>query len=114
MLNEEYRLMAMIEPGRDTRANLKTQTGHAGNHSRQPTTQPQKVSGLQTGTVKWFNDQKKFGYIVPDAGGKEVFVHLSAIQAANMPTLVAGQKIRYEMGPGKDSGQQAATNLSPA
>ncbi len=49
------------------------------------------------GTVKWFNSQKGFGFIVPDAGGKDVFVHISEVEKAGLRTLNEGQKIEYEL-----------------
>jgi CspA family cold shock protein len=52
---------------------------------------------MATGTVKWFNATKGFGFIQPDDGGKDVFVHISAVQKANMRDLKEGQKIRYEL-----------------
>lgn len=52
---------------------------------------------MATGTVKWFNGQKGFGFIEPDDGGKDVFVHISAVERAGLPPLVEGQKIEYEL-----------------
>ncbi|MCB1451923.1 MAG: cold-shock protein, partial [Nitratireductor sp.] len=52
---------------------------------------------MQTGTVKWFNTQKGFGFIQPDAGGNDVFVHISAVERAGMRQLDEGQKISYEI-----------------
>jgi len=51
----------------------------------------------QTGRVKWFNSQKGFGFIVPDNGGKDLFVHFSAIQSSGYKTLKEGQKVEYEI-----------------
>lgn len=64
---------------------------------------------MATGTVKWFNAQKGFGFIVPDDGGKDVFVHVSAVQRAGLQTLNDGQKISYEVVMQK--GKNAADNL---
>lgn len=64
---------------------------------------------MATGTVKWFNNDKGFGFIVPEDGSKDVFVHISAVEAAGMKTLVEGQKISYELQ--ENRGKQAATNL---
>ena len=61
------------------------------------------------GTVKWFNSQKGFGFIVPDAGGKDVFVHISAVEKAGLRTLNEGQKIEYELQ--ENRGRTAAANL---
>ena len=61
------------------------------------------------GTVKWFNSQKGFGFIVPDAGGKDVFVHISEVEKAGLRTLNEGQKIEYELQ--ENRGRTAAANL---
>ena len=63
----------------------------------------------ETGTVKWFNPTKGFGFIVPDNGGKDVFVHISAVEAAGMKELAEGQKIEYEVQ--ENRGKEAAANL---
>ena len=63
----------------------------------------------QTGTVKWFNPTKGFGFIVPDEGGADVFVHISAVEAAGMSSLNEGQKIGYEIQ--ENRGKKAAGNL---
>ncbi len=52
---------------------------------------------MATGTVKWFNNKKGYGFITPDDGGKDVFVHISAVQKAGMRTLPEGAKISYEL-----------------
>lgn len=67
---------------------------------------------MAIGTVKWFNAQKGFGFIQPDDGGKDVFVHISAVERAGMGSLAEGQKIKYEVQ--MDRGKPAATNLSAA
>ena len=64
------------------------------------------------GTVKWFNAQKGFGFIQPADGGKDVFVHISAVERAGLNSLNEGQKIRYEVV--TDRGKQAAGNLQLA
>lgn len=64
---------------------------------------------MATGTVKWFNSTKGFGFIVPDAGGPDVFVHISAVEAAGMRTLNEGQKVQYDLQ--ENRGKQAAGNL---
>ena len=66
---------------------------------------------MSIGTVKWFNEQKGFGFIQPDNGGQDAFVHISAVERAGMASLVEGQKISYEMETDKRSGKQAAGNL---
>ncbi|MCB1562257.1 MAG: cold-shock protein [Alphaproteobacteria bacterium] len=63
----------------------------------------------QTGTVKWFNPTKGFGFIVPDEGGNDVFVHISAVEGAGMKSLAEGQKIEFELQ--ENRGRQAAVNL---
>ena len=67
---------------------------------------------MTTGTVKWFNGQKGFGFIQPNDGGNDVFVHISAVERAGMGTLVEGQKVSYEVV--TERGKQAAGNLQPA
>jgi CspA family cold shock protein len=66
---------------------------------------------MQIGTVKWFNPTKGFGFIQPDTGGKDIFVHISAVQRAGMQTLKEGQKVSYEIQTQKD-GRQSAENLA--
>lgn len=66
---------------------------------------------MAIGTVKWFNAQKGFGFIQPDEGSKDVFVHISAVQKAGMNTLNEGQKLSFEVQ--TDRGKPAATNLKP-
>ena len=67
---------------------------------------------MATGTVKWFNSEKGFGFIVPDDGGSDVFVHISAVEAAGMRSLDEGQKIEFELQ--ENRGKQAAANLKEA
>ncbi len=65
--------------------------------------------GMNTGIVKWFNADKGFGFIIPDDGGKDLFVHHSEIKSAGNATLNDGQKVEYEIGPGKKG--PCATNV---
>ncbi|MEL6510094.1 MAG: cold-shock protein [Pseudomonadota bacterium] len=65
---------------------------------------------MATGTVKWFNTTKGFGFIEPDDGGKDVFVHISAVERAGMTGLADNMKIEYEMIEGRD-GRQSAGEL---
>ncbi len=53
---------------------------------------------MSTGTVKWFNSSKGYGFIIPDGGGKELFVHQSEVKTAGSPTLADGQKVEYDVG----------------
>ena len=65
---------------------------------------------MPTGTVKWFNVTKGYGFIEPDDGGKDVFVHITAVQRSGMEGLNEGQKIAYDMQEGRN-GRMAASNL---
>jgi CspA family cold shock protein len=58
---------------------------------------------MATGTVKWFNPTKGFGFIQPDDGGKDAFVHISAVEKAGLSTLNEGQKVEFELKPGRDN-----------
>ena len=66
---------------------------------------------MTTGIVKWFNGQKGFGFIQPDDGGKDVFVHISAVERAGMSNLNEGQKISYEVVADRRTGKSSADNL---
>jgi cold shock protein len=66
------------------------------------------------GTVKWFNATKGFGFIQPDAGGTDVFVHISAVERAGLSGLNEGQKIAYEIVADKRTGKSSADKLKPA
>jgi CspA family cold shock protein len=66
---------------------------------------------MANGTVKWFNSTKGFGFIEPENGGKDAFVHISAVERAGLHTLNEGQKISFELRDGRD-GKPAAENLS--
>ena len=66
---------------------------------------------MQTGTVKWFNGQKGFGFIQPDEGGNDVFVHISAVERAGLSSLNEGQKIGFELERDKRSGKMSAGQL---
>jgi CspA family cold shock protein len=71
-----------------------------------------KEAFMATGTVKWFNPTKGFGFIVPSDGSKDVFVHISAVQRAGMQTLNEGQKVSYELA--TERGRTAAVNIKAA
>ncbi len=64
---------------------------------------------MPTGTVKWFNSMKGYGFIVPDEGGQDAFVHISAVERAGMGTLNEGQKISYELA--TERGKTSAADL---
>lgn len=66
---------------------------------------------MSTGTVKWFNNQKGFGFIQPEGGGADVFVHISAVERAGMGTLQEGQKLSFEVVTDRRSGKSSADNL---
>ena len=66
---------------------------------------------MTNGTVKWFNSTKGFGFIQPDNGGADVFVHISAVERAGLRSLNEGQKITYELEQDRRSGKMAAGNL---
>lgn len=66
---------------------------------------------MATGTVKWFNEQKGYGFIQPDDGGKDIFVHISAVQRSGLQGLRDGQKISYELQADRRTGKMAAVNL---
>jgi cold shock protein len=67
---------------------------------------------MPTGTVKWFDIKKGYGFIQPQDGGKDVFVHISAVQQAGMTTLSEGQTVSFEVQ--RERGKEAAANLRPA
>ncbi|MBQ0820796.1 cold-shock protein [Microvirga sp. HBU67558] len=66
---------------------------------------------MASGTVKWFNETKGYGFIQPDNGGKDVFVHISAVERAGLRSLKDGQKISYEVESDRRTGKESATNL---
>ena len=69
---------------------------------------------MATGIVKWYNDTKGYGFIQPDNGGKDVFVHATALERAGMRGLAEGQKISYEVEADRRTGKESATNLQKA
>jgi CspA family cold shock protein len=66
---------------------------------------------MQTGTVKWFNSQKGFGFIQPEDGGSDVFVHISAVERAGLGNLSEGQKVSFDVVADRRSGKSSADNL---
>ena len=66
---------------------------------------------MPNGTVKWFNTSKGFGFIAPDGGGNDVFVHISAVERAGLTGLADNQKVTFDIEPGRD-GRESAANLA--
>ena len=69
---------------------------------------------MNTGTVKWFNGQKGYGFIQPENGDKDVFVHISAVERAGLTTLNEGQKVSFEVVADRRTGKSSAENLRAA
>jgi CspA family cold shock protein len=82
-----------------------------GSHGNKTHDAFQMEAMMAQGTVKFFNAQKGFGFIVQDAGGPDVFVHISAVERAGMSNLNEGQKLSFDIEPDRRSGKSAATNL---
>jgi cold shock protein len=70
-----------------------------------------REASMTSGTVKWFNLQKGFGFIAPDDGGKDVFVHMSAVERSGIGTLREGQKVGFELVSDPKNGKMSADNL---
>ena len=69
---------------------------------------------MATGTVKWFNSQKGYGFIQPDQGGKDVFVHVSAVERSGLGELAEGQKVGFELRRDQKTGRDSAVDLTAA
>ena len=69
---------------------------------------------MATGTVKWYNGTKGYGFIQPDSGGKDVFVHASALERAGLHSLAEGQKVSYDVESDRRTGKELAGNLKTA
>jgi CspA family cold shock protein len=67
---------------------------------------------MATGTVKWFNATKGYGFIAPEGGGKDVFVHISAVERSGLTGLADNQKVTYDLEAGRD-GRESAVNIQP-
>ena len=68
---------------------------------------------MATGTVKWFNTTKGYGFIAPESGGKDIFVHISAVERSGLTGLADNQKVTYDLGAGRD-GRESAVNIALA
>jgi len=66
---------------------------------------------MATGTVKWFNTTKGYGFIAPESGGKDIFVHISAVERSGLTGLADNQKVTYDLEAGRD-GRESAVNLA--
>jgi CspA family cold shock protein len=69
---------------------------------------------MAVGTVKWFNTQKGYGFIQPDDGGKDIFVHVSAVERSDLGALAEGQKVGYELERDRKTGRESAVDLRSA
>jgi len=96
----------------DTPKNLVVRGWHGGRAANDAGFPAIQGETMATGTVKWFNAAKGFGFIVPSDGSKDVFVHISAVERAGLGQLVEGQKISYDVT--VERGKSAATNLKAA
>ena len=117
-LREGDRVRYEPQPGRngkESAENLSHLGGadHAPTRHPEPSGPPPTAGGTQVGTVKWFNTTKGFGFIAPDDGSADAFVHISAAERAGLGTLREGQRLSYELRPGRN-GKFSAENLSIA
>jgi CspA family cold shock protein len=86
-------------------------SAHASDGARASISMFKKGSPMTTGTVKWFNSQKGFGFIQPDNGGSDAFVHISAVERAGLGMLSEGQKVEFDLVADRRSGKMSADNL---
>ena len=107
-LGEGDRVRYESRPGRDGRPSAEDLSLLAPTDDAAP---PQSATGRQAGTVKWFNTAKGFGFIAPDDGSQDAFVHVSAVERAGLGTLHEGQRVRFELRPGRN-GKFSAEHLS--
>jgi CspA family cold shock protein len=101
----QKRLLVAVDSSLDHRARKRSSDSLA------QTLQFQEVIDMPTGTVKWFNDSKGFGFITPDDGGKDLFAHHSSIQASGYKSLKEGQKVSFDVTQGQKG--PAAANIKP-
>jgi len=87
-----------------------TVPGHDGTKAPVAGALKRETRAMPTGTVKWFNTNKGYGFIAPDAGGKDIFVHISAVERAGLTSLADNQKVSFEMREGRD-GRETAGDL---
>jgi CspA family cold shock protein len=99
-------------PDRTTKSILAIAMGRL--FSEGPRPSQDKRANMATGTVKWFNSTKGFGFIQPNDGGADVFVHISAVERAGMGSLNEGDKISYELERDRKSGKMSAAQLQKA
>jgi len=92
----------------------RTPRSTRGGRIRDPEAKKRRKSYMTKGTVKWFNGQKGYGFIQPDDGGKDVFVHVSAVERAGMPGLNEGQEVYFEVVANRKTGKASAENLRAA
>ena len=109
-LGEGERVRFEPRPGRDGRMSAEGLSLLAPTDDAAP---PQSATGRQAGTVKWFNTAKGFGFIAPDDGSEDAFVHVSAVERAGLGTLQEGQRVQFELRPGRN-GKFSAENLAAA
>ena len=109
-LGEGERVRFEPRPGRDGRMSAEDLSLLAPTDDAAP---PQSATGRQAGTVKWFNTAKGFGFIAPDDGSEDAFVHVSVVERAGLGTLHEGQRVQFELRPGRN-GRFSAENLAAA
>jgi CspA family cold shock protein len=115
MLHPFEILACLVGPLRLIQEQLNPDTdAHTGSCSQQTPLCVSKEANMATGTVKFFNSQRGFGFIQQEGGGPDVFVHVSAVERAGMRGLVEGQKLTFDIEADRRSGKSAATNLQNA